>query len=123
LPFFILRLVKNFVVIIRLYTEMPYSRFTVQVLNLADLHDSFHAMTNKSSNNPLVMLNDPGRVTVSVSQAAIILGVAKSTAHNSYKKSGYLCDGVPVMRVGRRCVVSIAHLRSALGLPDVVPAP
>jgi len=99
-----------------------YSRFAVQVLNLADLHDSFHAMTNKPSNNPLQLLNDPARVTVSVSQAATILGVARSTAHNNYTRTGYLCDGVPVMRVGRRCVVSIAHLRHALGLADVVPA-
>ena len=80
-------------------------------------------MNKQISQNPLQLLNDPDRVTVSVSQAATILGVARSTAHNNYTRTGYLCDGVPVMRVGRRCVVSIAHLRHALGLADVVPAP
>lgn len=77
-------------------------------------------MTTKQNytTNPLALLQDPARVTVSVSQAAQILGIAKSTAHNAYKTTGYLCAGVPVMQVGRRCVVSVFYLRAALGMTE-----
>lgn len=64
------------------------------------------------------LLTDPERVTVSVSQACSILGISKSTGHNAYKGTGELCPGLPVMKVGRRYVVSVFHLRAALGLPD-----
>lgn len=67
---------------------------------------------------PLDWLRDPTRATVSISQAALILGVAKSTAHAAYKATGYLCPGVPVMQVGRRYTVSVFHLRAALGIDD-----
>lgn len=67
---------------------------------------------------PLDLLRDPNRVTVSVSQAAQILGIAKSTAHAAYKATGYLAAGVPVVQVGRRCVVSVFYLRSALGIDE-----
>lgn len=69
---------------------------------------------------PLALLTDPRRVTISVSQASAILGIAKSTAHNAYKSTGHLADGVPVMRVGRRYVVSVFHLRAALGIEQPV---
>jgi len=68
----------------------------------------------KQTPSPADMLNDPNRVCVSISQAAQILGVAKSTAHLAYKKTGCLIDGVPVMRVGARLVVSLGALRTAL---------
>ena len=68
----------------------------------------------KQTPSPAEMLNDPTRVCVSISQAAQILGVAKSTAHMAYKKTGCLIEGVPVMRVGARLVVSLGALRSAL---------
>jgi hypothetical protein len=77
-------------------------------------------MANKtnSTTNPMELLLDPMRVTVSVSQAAQILGIAKSTAHSAYNSTGYLCAGVPVMKVGRRCVVSVFYLRAALGISE-----
>jgi hypothetical protein len=75
-----------------------------------------HTATNTSC--PLDLLRDPKRATVSVSQAAAILGVAKSTAHAAYKQTGYLSPGVPVMQVGRRYTVSVFHLRAALGMTD-----
>ena len=46
------------------------------------------------TSQPLDLLRDPNRVTVSVSQAAQILGIAKSTAHAAYKATGYLAAGV-----------------------------
>jgi hypothetical protein len=78
--------------------------------------------TEPADLTPAALLNDPGRVTVSVAQAAAILGIAKSTAHNAYRANGQLLDGVPVLRIGRRYVVSTSHLRAALGLPDPVQA-
>lgn len=73
-----------------------------------------------SSPNPADLLDDPSVVTLSVSQAARILGVARTTAHHAYTATGELVAGVPVLRVGRRCVVSAAHLRAALGRPEPV---
>lgn len=76
------------------------------------------SMETTPTTNPLDLLRDPCRATVSVSQAAEILGVAKSTAHAAYKVTGYLSPGVPVMRIGRRYTVSVFHLRAALGMDD-----
>ena len=64
------------------------------------------------------LLNNPMALTVSVSQAALILGIGKSTAHKECK-SGFLTLGVPVIQIGRRRVISVAHLRAALGLPAI----
>ena len=71
-----------------------------------------------SLSGPMGLLTDPYKVTVSVSQAAAILGIAKSTAHAAYKATGFLMDGVPVLRIGKRRVVSTQHLRTALGIPE-----
>jgi hypothetical protein len=75
-----------------------------------------------ATSDPKRLLDDPTRVTVSVAQAAAILGIHRSTAHAAYTKTGNLTDGVPVLRVGKRVVVSVIHLRRVLGLPDPVTA-
>ena len=84
--------------------------------------DLLGGMTNEKEPNlparPFDLLLDPGRVTISVSQAADVLGIAKSTAHNAYKESGVLMEGVPVLRVGKRRVVSVTLLRAALGYAE-----
>ena len=84
--------------------------------------DLLGCMTNEKEPNlparPFDLLLDPGRVTISVSQAADVLGIAKSTAHNAYKESGVLMEGVPVLRVGKRRVVSVTLLRAALGYAE-----
>lgn len=81
--------------------------------------------------SPLELLSDPQLVTVSVTDAARILGIARSTAAHYYNTTGYLCPGVPVLRMGQhgsagkrgtRGVVSLAHLRAALGMPEPVSA-
>jgi hypothetical protein len=74
----------------------------------------------KAKPNANELLADPTRVTVSVSQASMILGIAKSTAHSAYKQTGFLMAGVPVLRLGKRCVVSVSHLRSVLGYPEPI---
>jgi hypothetical protein len=70
------------------------------------------------STQPFDLLLDPRRVTISVSQAADVLGIAKSTAHNAYKETGVLMEGVPVLQVGKRRVVSVTLLRAALGYAE-----
>jgi len=74
----------------------------------------------KQATDPVGVLNDPTVAAVSVSQAARILGIARSTAGHAYTTTGYLCDGVPVITVGRRRIVSTRHLRAVLGIPDPV---
>jgi len=66
--------------------------------------------------SPHKQLLDRKRFSMSVSDAAIVLDIAKSTAHNAIKKTGQLCEGVPVLKVGQRYVVSTKLLRIALGL-------
>lgn len=74
----------------------------------------------ETTSKPLDLLLDPQRLTITVSQAAVLLGVSVSTAHHAHRRTGYLMDGVQVLRVGRRCVVSTASLRRVLGLADPV---
>lgn len=62
-------------------------------------------------------LNDPNLVTLTIPQAAALLGVSRSTAFTACHANGHLMDGVPVIRIGRLCFVSAAHLRDALGIP------
>ena len=61
------------------------------------------------------VLTDPTVTVVSVGTAARLLGVARTTAHYAHQATGYLTTGVPVLRIGRRCVVPTAALRRALG--------
>jgi len=68
------------------------------------------------------LLRDASVITVTVTQAAAIIGVSPAAAHRSHRRTGYILDGVPVLRVGRRCVVSTAALRRALSIPEPTPA-
>ena len=74
--------------------------------------------TKKPQRTATELLNDPAIATVSLVQASLILGVGRTTAHNSFKRTGFVADGVPAIRVGKRIVVSIAHLRNALGMSE-----
>ena len=65
------------------------------------------------------LLSDPTRLTLSMAQAAEVLGISKSTASHHFRRTGNLTEGVRVLRIGKRCVVSCAELRRALGLPDI----
>ena len=70
------------------------------------------------------LLNDPTVVSVTVSQAAQILGISKSTAHKNYQMTGYLLNGnlIPVLSCGSRTIVSLEHLRKALNYPTPLAA-
>lgn len=78
--------------------------------------------TTNPKNSPTDLLTDPTRLTVSISEAALILGISKSTASHAHRRTGNLTEGVRVLRIGKRCVVSCAELRRALGLPEPVAA-
>lgn len=58
-----------------------------------------------------------GRVTISVGEAASLLGISRNSAYESTRR--YLAtggaEGLPVLRIGRRLVVPIARLRVYLG--------
>ncbi len=63
----------------------------------------------------LVALHDPSRPTLTVSQAALCLGIAVSTACNA-AKTGWLMDGVRALQVrgSRRYVVAKADVIAVL---------
>lgn len=66
----------------------------------------------------LAALNDDTRLVVSLSQAALLLGVAVSTACHAAATTGRLTDDVPVIRVAgtrrARWIVAKADLRRIL---------
>ena len=64
------------------------------------------------------LLNDPSVAAMSIADACRILGIARSTAAYAYTNTGQLCDGVPVITIGRRRIVSTRHLRQALGIEE-----
>ena len=66
------------------------------------------------------VLNDPHVLTVSLAVAAQLVGVARSTATDNHKRNGYLMPGVPVIKIGSRCIVSTTHLRAALGIAEPI---
>jgi len=60
------------------------------------------------------LIYDPLIRFVSIAVAADFLGIAKSTAYDA-AHTGELCEGVPVVRIGRRYLVATAHLRTIAG--------
>jgi hypothetical protein len=65
--------------------------------------------------NPHHLIYDPLNRFVSIAVAADFLGIAKSTAYDA-AHTGELCEGVPVVRIGRRYLVATAHLRALAGM-------
>jgi len=63
------------------------------------------------------LIDDPLVRFVSIAVAADFLGIAKSTAYDA-AHTGELCEGVPVVRIGRRYLVATAHLRALAGTDD-----
>ena len=78
--------------------------------------------TNIDNHPNRSILSDPNTHTVSLSVAAKLVGVARSTATEAHIRTGCLMPGVPVIKIGRRCLVSTTHLRAALGIPEPLPS-
>lgn len=76
----------------------------------------------KRRRTPFELLNDLTVVSVTVSQAAQILGMSKSTAHKNYRATGFLLNGslIPVYSCGSRTIVSLEHLRQVLNYPTPI---
>ncbi len=62
----------------------------------------------------------PGSATLSISEAAALLGVGRNLAYEVASRDGELA-GVPVIRIGRRLLVPHARLLAVLGLDDSTP--
>lgn len=71
---------------------------------------------------------NPTVLFVSLADAAVLLGIAKSTAHNAVHQLKFdnsvdgkpntpveLCPGLPVIKIGRRYLVSTLALRNLYG--------
>jgi len=59
---------------------------------------------------------NPNVLVISLAHACEILGIAKSTGTHAYQNTGCLIEGVPVLLVGKRCLVSAILLRKKLGI-------
>lgn len=59
---------------------------------------------------------NPKVSVVTFDHACEILGVATSTARKAEKKTGCLIDGVPVLKIGTKWLVSAILLREKLGI-------
>ncbi len=92
-------------------------RGTVRRLTPDELAQRAENRAARTSASLAIVLDDR-RPTVSIDVAAGALGIARTTAHKAARSTGYLTDGVPVFRVGRRLLVSTAHLRRTLGIGD-----
>lgn len=79
------------------------------------------ATPNRPSETMLDLLTDPNRLTLTVTEAADILGISRTTAFYAANTTGQLTHGVPVLRIAtgsnrERRVISTAHLRAVLGI-------
>lgn len=61
----------------------------------------------------------PVSATLTISEAAALLGVGRNLAYEVASRDGELA-GVPVIRVGRRLLIPHARLLAVLGLEDNV---
>lgn len=77
-----------------------------------------HKTAAQRRTDALNALNDETRLVVSLSQAALLLGIAVSTACNAAATTGRLTDDVPAIRVAgtrrARWVVAKTDLRRVL---------
>lgn len=65
----------------------------------------------------LERLRDPLTAWVPVAHAAVVLGLGRTAAYRA-ARSGFLADGIEVVRIGaRKWGVPAAHLRRFLGWP------
>jgi len=81
--------------------------------------------TTKGHEKPSLraILTDPNRITITITEAADVLGIARTTAFHAAATTGQIIAGVPVIRISTRSnrerrVVSTAHLRAALGIAE-----
>ena len=81
-------------------------------------HDKGETYTVTTTEQLHRLIYDPLIRFVSIAVAADFLGIAKSTAYDA-AHTGTLCEGVPVVRIGRRYLVATTHLRALAGTDAV----
>lgn len=115
-------LVNNLTSALELYPMETNQANNSHTATLSTDENTRRTRTPKPKRTALELLDDPSIVTVTVSQAAFILGISKSTAHKNFQDTGYLLNGnqIPVLVCGSRTIVSIEHLRNALGHPTPI---
>ena len=71
---------------------------------------------------PMQILTDKNCLTMSLIEAAQMLGIHKNTAYAAAARNGHLVEGVPVFTIGtnnnngKKLLVSTAHMRKVLGI-------
>jgi hypothetical protein len=60
------------------------------------------------------ILFDKTRASISINETAFILGISAQTLRAHIKKTGKVCDGVPLLKVGATQRVPLLMLRKAL---------
>jgi hypothetical protein len=89
-------------------------------MSLQDTPQKPKASTPPARSVLVSRLNNAEHLTFTIAESAVLLGISKSTASHAYRRTGYLTDGVRVLRIGKRCVVSAAELRRALGMGEPI---
>ena len=59
---------------------------------------------------------NPKVLVISLAHACEVLGIAYSTGTHAYQDTGCIIEGVPVLAVGKRRIVSAILLRQKLGI-------
>jgi len=55
---------------------------------------------------------------MSIDQVCEILGISRSTAYSAIKRTGFVIEGVPILRIGDRLLMSAYLLREILGIQN-----
>jgi hypothetical protein len=87
-----------------------------QLISVRSLPQGFTPIRAASSNkheNPV----GPVSATLTVPEAARLLGIGRNLAYDIASRDGEIA-GVPVIRVGRRLLIPLARLLEVLGLND-----
>ncbi len=75
--------------------------------------ENIKSKTNKKTSAHYALINNS---TMSVDQVCEVLGISRSTAFSAIKRTGVVIEGVPILRIGDRLLMSAYLLRQILGI-------
>jgi len=79
-------------------------------------HSTHRSPKRATTIRVLVRTNPTESATLTIPEAAELLGISRNSAYQHAASDGHLA-GVPVISVGRRLVIPAAIFREVLGLP------